>query len=51
MQDQNPDSGQQLFFVLCKRLSRMGIIDDIDFMNEISSVRESYRRAFLDLVR
>lgn len=49
--DKSPEQNQALFFVLCKRLSRMGVIEESDFMHELSSVRESYKRAFLDLVR
>ncbi|KAI9344843.1 hypothetical protein DFJ73DRAFT_960902, partial [Zopfochytrium polystomum] len=48
--DQSPERNRRLFFLLCKQLSAMGIIDSDDFIDEISAVRGSYKRAFRDLV-
>jgi hypothetical protein len=48
--DQSPERNRRLFFVLCKQLSAMGIIDSDDFLDEVSAVRVSYKRAFRDLV-
>ncbi|KAL2919385.1 hypothetical protein HK105_201029 [Polyrhizophydium stewartii] len=48
--DQSGERNKRLFFVLCQQLSRMGIIDSSDFIEELSTVRESYKRAFRELV-
>ncbi|KAJ3139130.1 Eukaryotic translation initiation factor 2-alpha kinase [Physocladia obscura] len=48
--DQSPERNKRLFFVLCKQLSAMGIIDSEDFLDEISAVRGAYKRAFKELV-
>ncbi|KAI8924731.1 kinase-like domain-containing protein [Entophlyctis helioformis] len=48
--DQSGERNRRLFFVLCKQLSHMGIIDSSDFIDELSGVRESYKRAFRQLV-
>ncbi|KAJ3413257.1 Eukaryotic translation initiation factor 2-alpha kinase [Chytridiales sp. JEL 0842] len=48
--DQSPAKNTRLFFLLCKQLSAMGIIDSDDFLDEVSAVRGSYKRAFRDLV-
>lgn len=41
---------QKLFYILCSKLSEMGVIDNADLMHELSAVRESYKRAFMGLV-
>ncbi|KAJ3315863.1 Eukaryotic translation initiation factor 2-alpha kinase [Boothiomyces sp. JEL0838] len=48
--DQTKEQNQKLFLVLCQHLCRMGIIDSTDFLEEFSSVRSSYKRAFKELV-
>ncbi|XJO78886.1 hypothetical protein BDV3_003259 [Batrachochytrium dendrobatidis] len=48
--DLSGDKNKQLFFVLCKQLSKMGIIASSDFIEELSTVRESYKKAFRELV-
>ncbi|KAJ3295594.1 Eukaryotic translation initiation factor 2-alpha kinase [Borealophlyctis nickersoniae] len=48
--DEAPERNQKLFYVICKQLSSMGIIESEDFIDELSSVRSSYKRAFRDLV-
>ena len=48
--DQSKEQNQQLFFMLCQYLCRMGIIDSTDFLEEFTSVRASYKRAFKELV-
>ncbi|KAJ3017907.1 UNVERIFIED_CONTAM: Eukaryotic translation initiation factor 2-alpha kinase [Siphonaria sp. JEL0065] len=48
--DQSPERNKRLFFVLCKQLSAMGIIDSEDFLDEISAVRGAYKRVFKELV-
>ncbi|KAI8901231.1 kinase-like domain-containing protein [Globomyces pollinis-pini] len=48
--DQSTEQNQKLFFVLCQQLCRMGIIDNTYFLDEFSTVRSSYKKAFKDLV-
>jgi hypothetical protein len=48
--DQSKEQNQQLFFTLCAYLAKMGIIESTDFLDEFSSVRSSYKRAFKELV-
>ncbi|KAI8907007.1 kinase-like domain-containing protein [Powellomyces hirtus] len=48
--DESPERNRRLFYVICKQLHNMGIIDADDFLDELSSVRGSYKRAFRDLV-
>jgi hypothetical protein len=48
--DQSKEQNQKLFLILCQHLCRMGIIDSTDFLEEFSSVRASYKRAFKELV-
>jgi eukaryotic translation initiation factor 2-alpha kinase 1 len=48
--DQSKEQNQKLFLVLCQHLCRMGIIDSTDFLEEFSSVRSSYKKAFKELV-
>ncbi|KAI8803884.1 kinase-like domain-containing protein, partial [Cladochytrium replicatum] len=48
--DQSPDRNRRLFFVICRQLHSMGLIDMEDFVDEMSSVRTSYKRAFRELV-
>jgi len=50
MYDQSPQINQQLFYVICKQLSKMGIIEEEDFMEELSSVRSTYKKAFKQLM-
>ncbi|KAI8599326.1 kinase-like domain-containing protein, partial [Dissophora ornata] len=47
--DQSPERNRKLFFVICKTLSNMGIIDE-EYLEEMSAVRSSYQRAFRSLV-
>jgi hypothetical protein len=48
LHDQPHEQNQALFLILCKQLSRMGIIEETDIINELSSVRESYKRGTHD---
>ena len=48
--DQTKEQNQQLFRVLCEYLCRLGIIEDIDFLEEFQGVRGAYKRAFKELV-
>ncbi|KAH6579260.1 hypothetical protein BASA61_010372 [Batrachochytrium salamandrivorans] len=50
MYDESGDRNRKLFYVLCRQLSNMGMIDSSDFIEELSTVRESYKRAFKELV-
>ncbi|KAF9955482.1 hypothetical protein BGZ72_003705 [Mortierella alpina] len=47
--DQSPERNRKLFYVICKTLSNMGIIDE-EYLEEMSAVRSSYQRAFRSLV-
>ncbi|KAF9426811.1 hypothetical protein BGZ94_005989 [Podila epigama] len=47
--DQSPERSRKLFYVICKTLSNMGIIDE-EYLEEMSAVRSSYQRAFRSLV-
>ncbi|KAG0052342.1 hypothetical protein BGZ83_002735 [Gryganskiella cystojenkinii] len=47
--DQSPERNRKLFYVICKTLSNMGIIDE-EYLEEMSAVRSSYQRAFKSLV-
>ncbi|KAJ3033827.1 Eukaryotic translation initiation factor 2-alpha kinase [Rhizophlyctis rosea] len=44
------DDRNKLFYIICRQLSAMGIIESDDFIDELSGVRASYKRAFRDLV-
>ncbi|KAJ3051400.1 Eukaryotic translation initiation factor 2-alpha kinase, partial [Rhizophlyctis rosea] len=44
------DDRTKLFYIICKQLSAMGIIESEDFLDELSGVRASYKRAFRELV-
>ncbi len=44
------DKKSQLFLEICKKLSFLGIIKFDDVLEEMSSVRSSYSRAFKELV-
>ncbi|KAJ3089209.1 Eukaryotic translation initiation factor 2-alpha kinase [Quaeritorhiza haematococci] len=48
--DQAPERSRVLFFTICKQLSNMGIIHSEDFIDELASVRSTYKRAFKELV-
>ncbi|KAJ3358528.1 Eukaryotic translation initiation factor 2-alpha kinase [Kappamyces sp. JEL0680] len=48
--DQSKEQNQQLFFTLCAYLAKMGIIENTDFLEEFSTVRSSYKKAFKELV-
>lgn len=50
MYEQNSHDSRQLFFSICKKLSQMGIINSEDFLDELSMVRSSYKKAFKELV-
>ncbi|KAI8351582.1 hypothetical protein B0O80DRAFT_108542 [Mortierella sp. GBAus27b] len=47
--EQSPERSRKLFYVICKTLSNMGIIDE-EYLEEMSAVRSSYQRAFRSLV-
>ncbi|KAF9355889.1 Eukaryotic translation initiation factor 2-alpha kinase [Mortierella sp. AD094] len=47
--EQSPERNRKLFYVICKTLSNMGIIDE-EYLEEMSAVRSSYQRAFRSLV-
>ncbi|KAF8984683.1 Eukaryotic translation initiation factor 2-alpha kinase [Entomortierella lignicola] len=47
--EQSPERNRKLFYVICKMLSNMGIIDE-EYLEEMSAVRSSYQRAFRSLV-
>ncbi|TPX71470.1 hypothetical protein SpCBS45565_g01126 [Spizellomyces sp. 'palustris'] len=48
--DESPERNRRLFYVICKQLHSMGVIDSEDFLEELHAVRGSYKRAFRDLV-
>ncbi|KAI8820164.1 kinase-like domain-containing protein [Fimicolochytrium jonesii] len=48
--DESPERNRRLFYVICKQLASMGIIEAHDFLDELASVRGAYKRAFRDLV-
>ncbi|KAJ3009983.1 Eukaryotic translation initiation factor 2-alpha kinase [Thoreauomyces humboldtii] len=48
--DESPERNRRLFYVICKQLHSMGILNQDDFLDELSTVRGSYKRAFRDLV-
>lgn len=50
MYDRNPKKNQKLFSTLCKKLSTMGILSSLDFMEETKSIRAVYREAFKAIV-
>ena len=50
MYDRNPRKNQKLFSSLCRKLSSMGVLKSIDFMEESKSVRSVYREAFKAIV-
>ncbi|KAG0006143.1 Eukaryotic translation initiation factor 2-alpha kinase [Modicella reniformis] len=47
--DQNPERSNKLFYVICKTLSNMGIIDE-EYLEEMSAARSAYQQAFRSLV-
>ncbi|KAJ1980320.1 hypothetical protein H4R35_001173 [Dimargaris xerosporica] len=47
--DQNPRRSRQLFFIICKTLYSMGIIE-ADYIDEMAAVRSSYMHAFRELL-
>lgn len=50
MYDRNPRKNQKLFALLCRKLSSMGILKSLDFMEESKTVRSVYRDAFKSIV-
>ena len=50
MYDRNPSKNQKLFSSLCRKLSSMGILKSLDFMEESKSIRSVYREAFKAIV-
>lgn len=50
MYDRNPRKNQKLFSSLCRKLSSMGILNSLDFMEESKSIRSVYREAFKAIV-
>ncbi|RIA89287.1 kinase-like domain-containing protein [Glomus cerebriforme] len=47
--DSNPERNHKTFYFICKTLSAMGIIEE-EYIDEMSTVRSSYQRAFKDLL-
>ncbi|PKC15739.1 kinase-like protein [Rhizophagus irregularis] len=47
--DTNPERNHKTFYLICKTLSAMGIIEE-EYIDEMSTVRSSYQRAFKDLL-
>ena len=48
--DKDPVKNTRLFLTLCKKLSSLGILKSVDFLDDYSSIRTSYRSAFRNLV-
>jgi translation initiation factor 2-alpha kinase 1 len=48
--DKSPHQNRALFLAICSKLSDMGIIDSEDFVDELSSIRGTYKLAFKQLV-
>lgn len=48
--DKDPVKNTRLFLTLCKKLCSLGILNSVDFLDEYSSIRISYRSAFRKLV-
>jgi len=48
--DQNPEFNKKLFYVICKQLSLLGIIEGTDFMEDTDYVRSVYKKVFRNLV-
>ncbi|ORX95654.1 kinase-like protein [Basidiobolus meristosporus CBS 931.73] len=47
--DQSPQHNQKLFFMICKTLSSMGLIDE-EYIDKMAGVRSSYMTTFKQLV-
>ncbi|CAI2176909.1 2546_t:CDS:2, partial [Funneliformis geosporum] len=47
--DTNPERNHKTFFIICKTLSAMGIIEE-EYIDEMSTVRSSYQRTFKALL-
>lgn len=47
---ESPDQNRQLFQLICKQLSDLGIITEQDYLDGFGSIRGSYKRAFRELV-
>lgn len=50
MYDRNPGRNQKLFSLLCRKLSSMGILKSLDFMEESRAIRSVYKDAFREIV-
>ncbi|XP_004363520.2 eukaryotic translation initiation factor 2-alpha kinase 1 [Capsaspora owczarzaki ATCC 30864] len=50
MLQKDPARNRQLFFVICKQLARIGLVDNLSFMDEMSAVRSTYKKAFRTLI-
>jgi eukaryotic translation initiation factor 2-alpha kinase 1 len=50
MYDRNPRKNQKLFSSLCRKLSSMGILKSLDFMEESKPIRSVYKEAFKAIV-
>lgn len=48
--DKDPVKNTRLFLTLCKKLCSLGILKSVDFLDDYSSIRTSYRSAFRSLV-
>ena len=44
--DKDPVKNTRLFLTLCKKLCSLGILNSVDFLDDHSSIRTSYRSAF-----
>ncbi|CAG8435853.1 673_t:CDS:2 [Funneliformis caledonium] len=47
--DTNPERNHKTFYIICKTLSAMGIIEE-EYIDEMSTVRSSYQRTFKALL-
>ncbi|KAI9591568.1 hypothetical protein BDF19DRAFT_254801 [Syncephalis fuscata] len=47
--DQNPEQSRRLFFLICRALYHMGVINQ-EYIDEMAPARAAYKRAFSELV-
>lgn len=50
MYDKNPSKNRKLFTTLCQKLTSMGILKSLDFLDDSESIRSVYRDAFKNIV-
>ena len=48
--EKSPEKNSRLFFEICKKLTELGIIQSEDVLDEMASVRSTYKKAFRELV-